>query len=172
MSDYYKDYEPSPPEKAVQYPLYTGHFQPDHIDNAHFSDIAANLALYGWGNQSNQSNQAKDLYWTFMAVNNANVDVNCHTNSDHSLDSSTFQGLVSDTRDGNHTATDKDDSPQTLTEKAAYTKKITEDTDTNTSILTVDFTTTALTNVAGGTITIKYYATPVSYTHLTLPTIA
>lgn len=57
------------------------------------------------------------------------------------------------------TATDKDDSPQTLTEKAAYTKEITEDTDTNTSILTVDFTTTALTNVAGGTITIKYYAT-------------
>lgn len=57
------------------------------------------------------------------------------------------------------TATDKDDSPQTLTEKDAYTKKITEDTDTNTSILTVDFTTTALTNVAGGTITIKYYAT-------------
>lgn len=57
------------------------------------------------------------------------------------------------------TATDKDDRPQTLTEKAAYTKKITEDTDTNTSILTVDFTTTALTNVAGGTITIKYYAT-------------
>ena len=105
LSDYYKDYEPSPPEKAVQYPLYTGHFQPNQIDNAHFSDIAANLALYGWGNQSNQSNQAKDLYWTFMAVNNANVDVNCHTNSDHSLDSSTFQGLVSDTRDGNHNPT-------------------------------------------------------------------
>ena len=105
LSDYYKDYEPSPPEKAVQYPLYTGHFQPNQIGNAHFSDIAANLALYGWGNQSNQSNQAKDLYWTFMAVNNANVDVNCHTNSDHSLDSSTFQGLVSDTRDGNHNPT-------------------------------------------------------------------
>ena len=105
LSDYYKDYEPSPPEKAVQYPLYTGHFQPNQIDNAHFSEIAANLALYGWGNQSNQSNQAKDLYWTFMAVNNANVDVNCHTNSDHSLDSSTFQGLVSDTRDGNHNPT-------------------------------------------------------------------
>lgn len=57
------------------------------------------------------------------------------------------------------TATDKDDSPQTLTEKTAYTKKITEDTDTNTSILTVDFTTKALTSVAGGTITIRYYAT-------------
>lgn len=57
------------------------------------------------------------------------------------------------------TATDKASNAQTLTEKAAYTKKITEDTDTNTSILTVDFTTTALTSVAGGTITIKYYAT-------------
>ena len=102
LSDYYKDYVPSPPEKKVQYPLYTGHFQPDHIDNAHFSEIAANLALYGWGNQSNET---KNLYWTFMAVNNANVDVNCHTNSDHSLDSSTFQGLVSDTRDGNHNPT-------------------------------------------------------------------
>ena len=40
-----------------------------------------------------------------MAVNNANVDVNCHTNDNHSLDSSTFQGLVSDKRDGNHNPT-------------------------------------------------------------------
>ena len=102
LSDYYKDYEASTTGKKVQYPLYTGHFQPDHINNAHFSDIAANLALYGWGNKSNK---AKDLYWTFMAVNNANVDVNCHTNDNHSLDSSTFQGLVSDTRDGNHNPT-------------------------------------------------------------------
>ena len=102
LSDYYKDYVPSPLEKAVQYPLYTGHFQPDHIDNAHFSEIAANLALYGWGNKSNKP---KDLYWTFMAVNNANVDVNCHTNNNNGLDSSTFQGLVSDTRDGNHNPT-------------------------------------------------------------------
>ena len=104
LSDYYKDYV----EKSklpVSYPLYTGHFQPNQINNPHFSEIAANLALYGWGNQSNQSNQAKDLYWTFMAVNNANVDVNCHTNDNHSLDSSTFQGLVSDTRDGNHNPT-------------------------------------------------------------------
>lgn len=102
LSDYYKDYVPSLPEKKVQYPLYTGHFQPDHIDNAHFSEIAANLALYGWGNQSNET---KNLYWTFMAVNNANVDVNCHTNSNNGLDSSTFQGLVSDKRDGNHNPT-------------------------------------------------------------------
>ena len=57
------------------------------------------------------------------------------------------------------TATDKDGREQTLAENTAYTKTITADKDTNTSILTVDFTTTALTNVAGGTITIKYYAT-------------
>lgn len=60
------------------------------------------------------------------------------------------------------TATDKGSIEQTLAEDTAYTKKITEGTDTNsktTSILNVDFTTTALTSVAGGTITIKYYAT-------------
>ena len=59
-------------------------------------------------------------------------------------------------------ATDKDGSAQTLTEGTAYTKTITEGTDTNskhTSILNVDFTTAQLKNVAGGTITIKYYAT-------------
>ena len=55
LSDYYKDYVPSPPETKVQYPLYTGHFQPDHINNAHFSEIAANLALYGWGNKKQSS---------------------------------------------------------------------------------------------------------------------
>ena len=40
-----------------------------------------------------------------MAVNNANVDVDGKTNDNHSLDSSTFQGLVSNTRDGNHNPT-------------------------------------------------------------------
>ena len=105
LSDYYKDYEASAASttgKKVQYPLYTGHFQPNQIANAHFSDIAANLALYGWGNQGNKT---RDLYWTFMAVNNANVDVDGNTNNNNSLDSSTFQGLVSDTRDGNHNPT-------------------------------------------------------------------
>lgn len=102
LSDYYKDYSESVPEKKVQYPLYTGHFQPNQIDKAHFSEIAANLGLYGWGNQGKET---RDLYWTFMAVNNANVDVDGKTNYNHSLDSSTFQGLVSDTRDGNHNPT-------------------------------------------------------------------
>ena len=72
LSDYYKDYMPSPPEKEVQYPLYTGHFQPDGIDTDWFSKIAANLDLYGWGG---------NLYNTFMAVNNAIVEVNGNTNN-------------------------------------------------------------------------------------------
>ena len=99
LSDYYKDYVPSPPETKVQYPLYTGHFQPDR-DDAKFSEIAANLGLYGWGYQNTKTD---NLYWTFMAVNNAIVDVN-RTTADN-LSSSTFQGLVSDKRDKNHNPT-------------------------------------------------------------------
>lgn len=60
------------------------------------------------------------------------------------------------------TATDKADSPQTLTENDAYTKEITVGKDAenkDTSILTVNFTPAKLASVAGGTITIKYYAT-------------
>ena len=96
LSDYYKDYVPSPPAKEVQYPLYTGHFQPTGRDSDWFSKIAANLDLYRWGDSGS-------LYNTFMAVNNAIVDVNGKT--DNSLDSSTFQGLVNNTRDGNHNPT-------------------------------------------------------------------
>lgn len=100
LSDYYKDYVPSPPEKAVQYPLYTGHFQPDTVDWDWFSKIAANLGLYGWGYKNTEPG---GLYGTFMAVNNAIVDVKGETRDE--LNSSTFQGLVSDKRDGNHNPT-------------------------------------------------------------------
>lgn len=60
------------------------------------------------------------------------------------------------------TATDKDSGAQTLTEKDAYTKEITVGKDAekkDTSILTVNFTPAKLASVAGGTITIRYYAT-------------
>ena len=102
LSDYYKDYAEPGTEKKVQYPLYTGHFQPNQIANAHFSDIAANLGLYGWGYEGTTTG---GLYGTFMAVNNANVDVNVNTNHNTVDSSTTFQGLVSDTRDGNHNPT-------------------------------------------------------------------
>ena len=98
LSDYYKDYAEKS-KKPVLYPLYTGHFQPNR-DSAWFSDIAANLGLYGWGYKDTATG---GLYNTFMAVNNAVVDVKGTT--DNSLDSSTFQGLVSDKRDGNHNPT-------------------------------------------------------------------
>ena len=100
LSDYYKDYVPSPPAKEVQYPLYTGHFQPNDRDSDWFSKIAANLGLYGWGYKNTGTG---GLYGTFMAVNNAIVDVNGETRDD--LNSSTFQGLVSNTRDKNHNPT-------------------------------------------------------------------
>ena len=103
LSDYYKDYEASTTTgEKVQYPLYTGHFQPNQIDKAHFSDIAANLGLYGWGYEGTTTG---GLYGTFMAVNNANVDVNVNTNHNTVDSHTTFQGLVSNTRDGNHNPT-------------------------------------------------------------------
>ena len=103
LSDYYKDYAVPGTEKKVQYPLYTGHFQPEEVNQPFFSSIAGNLDLYGWGYQSFENGS---LYKTFMAVNNANVDVNGNTyNNKGKVDSSTFQGLVSDTRDGNHNPT-------------------------------------------------------------------
>ena len=99
LSDYYKDYEASTTTgEKVQYPLYTGHFQPEEVDAPFFSSIAGNLDLYGWGYKGSEKDS---LYKTFMAVNNANVDT-----SGARIDSSTtFQGLVSNTRDGKHNPT-------------------------------------------------------------------
>ena len=104
LSDYYKDYEASTTTgEKVQYPLYTGHFQPDKMDKDWFSKIAANLDLYGWGYENDKKDS---LYGRFMAVNNANVDVNVNTNNNYTVNShTTFQGLVSDKRDGNHNPT-------------------------------------------------------------------
>lgn len=104
LSDYYKDYEASTTTgEKVQYPLYTGHFQPDKMDKDWFSKIAANLDLYGWGYENDKKDS---LYGRFMAVNNANVDVNVNTSNNYTVNShTTFQGLVSDKRDGNHNPT-------------------------------------------------------------------
>ena len=102
LSDYYKDYAEKSSE-PVSYPLYTGHFQPNEIGGNHFSDIAANLGLYGWGYENDKTDS---LYGRFMAVNNANVDVNVNTNNKYTVNShTTFQGLVSNTRDKNHNPT-------------------------------------------------------------------
>ena len=56
--------------KNVQYPLYTGHFQPSIWDNA-FANVAAGMDLYGWSSKTDS-----DDYKTFMAVNNSALDTN------------------------------------------------------------------------------------------------
>ena len=81
---------------------------------------------------------------TFKVVDTTRKDQLLHIDNDFTL-----------------TATDKNTVTQTL-EKDAYTKEITEGKDEekkDTSILTVNFTPAKLASVAGGTITIKYYAT-------------
>lgn len=74
LSDYYRD-------ATAQYPLYTGHFQPDSGTN--FSDIAGTLNLFGYDNVNR-----------FMAINNSqyNEDHEGNTHYDYA-----YQGLVANT---------------------------------------------------------------------------
>lgn len=74
LSDYYQD-------ANAQYPLYTGHFQPDSETN--FSDIAGTLNLFGYDNVNR-----------FMAINNSqyNEDHEGNTHYDYA-----YQGLVANT---------------------------------------------------------------------------
>lgn len=78
----------------VQYPLYTGHFQPSLWTNA-FSDVAEGMDLYGWSTKEDNSPK----YTTFMAVNNSVLDTNPNVPDNNYA--RTFQGLVEDkTSDG------------------------------------------------------------------------
>lgn len=87
LSNYYKQYADKN-NKTINYPLYTGHFQPDYSDwGVRFSAIAANLNLYGWGNSSDSDNSA---YKHFMAVNNSTINVD----GTGEFYNATFQGLV------------------------------------------------------------------------------
>ena len=76
----------------VQYPIYTGHFQPS-INNwsCPFADVAAGMGLYGWN-----SNTDTDEYKKFMAVNNAVLDTTGKPADDEAGYARTFQGLVED----------------------------------------------------------------------------
>ena len=84
LSNYYKQYADKN-NKAINYPLYTGHFQPNIWDNA-FSRIASNLSLYGW------SSTEDSAYWRFIAVNNSAHALDNNHSEGHYKD--TFQGLV------------------------------------------------------------------------------
>ncbi len=83
LSNYYKQYADEKDE-TINYPLYTGHFQPNNWDYA-FSGIAPNLKLYGWS-------ESGDDYWRFIAVNNSAYALDENHSGEHYKD--TFQGLV------------------------------------------------------------------------------
>ena len=74
LSDYYEN-------AKAQYPIYTGHFQPD--SGTEFSQIADTLKLFGYNNVNR-----------FMAINNSqyNEDHNGNTHYDYA-----YQGLVANT---------------------------------------------------------------------------
>ena len=85
LSNYYSSYTGNP---KVQNPIYTGHFQPNYNGwGTPFSDIAANLNLYGWGNINASDNSD---YNHFMAVNNSTINVD----GKGEFYNATFQGLV------------------------------------------------------------------------------
>ena len=75
LSDYYKD-------ASAEYPIYTGHFQPD--SGTEFNQIADTLKLFGYDNNFNR----------FMAINNSqyNEDHKGNTHYDYA-----YQGLVAST---------------------------------------------------------------------------
>lgn len=76
----------------VQYPIYTGHFQPSIYDwSCPFADVAAGMGLYGWN-----SNTDTDEYKKFMAVNNSVLDTTGKPADDEAGYARTFQGLVED----------------------------------------------------------------------------
>lgn len=76
LSDYYRD-------ANAQYPIYTGHFQPD---NGHeFSQIADTLNLFGYNDNFNR----------FMAINNSQRNEDNSSGSNHT--NYAYQGLFADT---------------------------------------------------------------------------
>ena len=86
LSNYYSDYVTNNADKKIDFPIYTGHFQPYWSDwSCPFGNIANNLALYGWGEKDSQK------YWNFMSVNNSTMNVK----GKGTYYTSAFQGLVS-----------------------------------------------------------------------------
>lgn len=77
LSDYYQD-------ANAQYPLYTGHFQPDSGTN--FSDIAGTLNLFGYDTNGRR----------FMAINNSQYNEDPQNNGNDHINYA-YQGLFADT---------------------------------------------------------------------------
>lgn len=94
----------------VQYPIYTGHFQPSINGwSCPFADVAAGLNLYGWNSDTNS-----EEYKTFMAVNNSALDIDGAQDKNNEKNfAKTFQGLVE-----NKTSNGKADGLPLLKSKA------------------------------------------------------
>ena len=96
LSDYYSEYA-TKNSKTIQYPLYTGHFQPSNMDDS-FAAIANNLGLYGWGwYDRGATEESQKSYWRFIAANNSNYNAayDASKGNDYSTHgNSAFQGLV------------------------------------------------------------------------------
>ena len=107
LSDYYSEYA-TKNSKTIQYPLYTGHFQPSNMDDS-FAAIANNLGLYGWGwYDRGATEESQKSYWRFIAANNSNYNAayDASKGNDYSTHgNSAFQGLVNTnlTSDGSPT---------------------------------------------------------------------
>ena len=80
----------------VQYPIYTGHFQPSingwSYPFADVANVADGMGLYGWSDPN--TDNAK--YNTFMAVNNSVLDTTGKAADNEAGYARTFQGLVED----------------------------------------------------------------------------
>lgn len=108
LSDYYSEYA-TKNSKTIQYPLYTGHFQPSRMGDS-FAAIANNLGLYGWGWYDHGTDEeSRKSYWRFIAANNSNYNATYDANKregDYTQRvHSAFQGLVNTdlTSDGSPT---------------------------------------------------------------------
>ena len=75
----------------VQYPLYTGHFQPSLWNYFSFADVAKGMGLYGWNDDTTSLDYKK-----FMAVNNSTLDIQGKGDNENRNYAKTFQGLVED----------------------------------------------------------------------------
>ena len=109
LSDYYSEYA-TKNNKPIQYPLYTGHFQPSNMGDNRFANIANNLGLYGWGlYDRGATEESRKSYWRFIAANNSNYsaayDANKKEGDYTQRVHSAFQGLVNTdlTSDGSPT---------------------------------------------------------------------
>lgn len=99
VSDYYSAAAETEKNKP-NYPIYTGHFQPDEAgDWPLFRNLADTLDLYGWDYKGSNGNVA---YRKFMATNNSKLDAqpNGTANKDSGKYNYTMLGLAADKLSG------------------------------------------------------------------------